>query len=144
MARTFWLSIGLLAVALAMVGAVLPLLPTVPFLLVAVFAFARSSDRLHTWLISHPRFGLTLDNWHRHGRIDRRAKKAAVLAIALTFTISCFSGLAGWILAIQFVVLAAVAGFILSRPDGTESSGIADPLVAEPASASTDTGRSDA
>jgi uncharacterized protein len=143
MARTFWLLIGLSAVALAAAGAVLPLLPTVPFLLVAVFAFARSSERLHTWLVSHPRFGLTLDNWHRHGRIDRRAKKTAVVAIALTFTISCLFGLAGWILAIQFVVLAAVVGFILSRPDGTESPELAEPTATEPGCTSTDTGVSD-
>ncbi|MGB5588769.1 MAG: YbaN family protein [Gammaproteobacteria bacterium] len=123
MARTLWLMIGLSALALGMVGTVLPLLPTVPFLLVAVFAFARSSERLHTWLTTHPRFGPTLDDWHRYGRIDRRAKRAAVVAIAITlavsFAISHLHGLAGWVLAIQFIVLASVTAFIVTRPEGS-------------------------
>ena len=48
-----WAGLGLFCVALAMVGVVLPLLPTVPFLLLAAFFFARSSSRLHTWLLTH-------------------------------------------------------------------------------------------
>lgn len=47
-----YMSIGILATALGFLGAVLPLLPTTPFILLAVFCFAKSSERFHTWLIN--------------------------------------------------------------------------------------------
>ena len=54
--KLIWAMLGLLAMALAIIGVVLPLLPTVPFLLLAAFCFARSSQKLHRWLISHKTF----------------------------------------------------------------------------------------
>ena len=54
--RILYASLGLLCVALAVIGVVLPLLPTVPFLLAAAFCFANSSERLHNWILAHKRF----------------------------------------------------------------------------------------
>ena len=55
-ARLTWLVVGLLALALAVLGIFLPLLPTTPLVLLAAFAFARSSERLHQWLLDHDLF----------------------------------------------------------------------------------------
>lgn len=116
--RLFWLVIGLISLGLGTAGAVLPLLPTTPFLLVAAFAFARSSPRLAAWLDAHPQFGPLIRNWRDHGAISRRAKIAAILVILATPALSFALGFAGWIIAIQLLVLAIVSAFILSRPDG--------------------------
>ena len=70
-----WATLGLLCVALAMVGVVLPLVPTVPFLLLAAFFFARSSSRLHTWLLTHRTFGPLIVDWQSSGAIRPAAKK---------------------------------------------------------------------
>ena len=78
MKRTLWLVLGYAATALAVAGVALPLLPATPFLLVAAYAFARSSPRLHAWLTSHEQFGPLIDNWNRYGAISPRAKTAAV------------------------------------------------------------------
>lgn len=118
MTRHFWLILGVLAVALASLGVVLPLLPTTPFLLVAAFCFARSSPRLHGWLLNHRVFGPFIHNWHKHGAISPTAKRAAVLTIVLAFAISVALGVAPLYLAIQAAVLACSATFILTRPDG--------------------------
>ncbi|MDG2479242.1 MAG: YbaN family protein, partial [Alphaproteobacteria bacterium] len=67
---------------LAILGVALPLLPTTPFLLVAAFAFARSSDRWHRWLREHRVFGPLIADWQEHGAIDRRTKLLSVLAMA--------------------------------------------------------------
>ncbi|WP_246263402.1 YbaN family protein [Parasphingopyxis algicola] len=116
--RLFWLVTGLLALGLGILGAVLPLLPTTPFLLVAAFAFARSSPRLAAWLEAHPQFGPLVANWRDHGAIGRRAKIAAMAVIVATPLVSLALGIPPWILAVQIVVLTLVSAFILSRPDG--------------------------
>lgn len=114
--RLLWLLLGLSAVALAGLGAALPLLPTTPFVLLAAFAFARSSDRLHDWLLQHRVFGPLIHNWRAHGAISRRAKIFGVLSIAAVLAISVATNTPLWILSIQVVVLGLSATFILSRP----------------------------
>lgn len=95
---------------------VLPLLPTTPFLLVAAFAFARSSTRLDRWLREHRSFGPLIDNWHRDGSIDRKVKRIAIVVILVTPAITLLFGAPLWIIACQIVVLSAAAVFILTRP----------------------------
>ncbi len=118
MSRHFYGAAGWLAVALGLIGVLLPLLPTVPFMLLAAFCFARGSNRFHDWLVNHPQFGPAIRNWHRHGAVSRRGKKAATIAICVTFGISVVLGLPGHVLAIQAVVLVCVMAFLLTRPDG--------------------------
>ena len=113
-----WTLGGLAALALGVLGAFLPLLPTVPFLLLAAFCFARGSDRLHTWLLAHPTFGPAILDWQRHGAISRKAKVAATITIALTFSLSLIMGVKTYVLGIQAVVLGCVLVFLLSRPEG--------------------------
>ena len=74
--RALWFVVGLCAVALAVLGVALPLLPTTPFVLLAAFAFAKSSERWHTWLRRHRVFGPIIENWREHGAISRRAISA--------------------------------------------------------------------
>jgi len=114
--QSLWFVVGLLALALAVVGALLPLLPTTPFLLVAAFAFARSSERLHRWLHDHAHFGPLILNWQRHGAISRRAKIIALSVIALTPVATWLAGVGVPILLLQIAILAMVAVFIITRP----------------------------
>ena len=114
--RYFWLLTGLAAVAVGAVGVVLPLLPTTPFLLVAAFAFARSSTRLNRWLREHRSFGPLIENWHRDGSIDRKVKRTAIIVILITPVITWLFGVPLWLIACQLAVLSAAAIFILTRP----------------------------
>lgn len=116
-ARSFWFVIGVLALALAVAGALLPLLPTTVFLLVAVYAFARSSKRLHDWIMNHGHFGRLVRNWQAYGSIDRRSKLFAILAMISALMLSVLLGFELWILLVQTGVLAGAALFILTRPD---------------------------
>ncbi len=113
-----WAGLGLLCVALAVVGIVLPLLPTVPFLLLAAFFFARSSSRLHNWLITHRTFGPMILDWQSSGAIRPAAKKAATLSVAAVFGLSVMLSLPAHVLIIQALVLGGVMGFIWTRPNG--------------------------
>ena len=110
-------SLGLLCVALGLAGAVLPLVPTTPFLLLAAYAFARSSPRLHEWLLSHRQFGPPLRAWREHGAIGGGAKLAAVIMLALSLVLGvALVDLDPWILVVQAGVACAVGAFILTRP----------------------------
>lgn len=116
MTQPFWLIVGVLALVCGLIGAVLPLLPTTPFLLLATFAFARSSPRLHAWITNHPHFGPPIDHWHSERAISRKAKISAVVVMGATFAISVLLGVSSRVLIIQAFVLACAAGFVLSRP----------------------------
>lgn len=116
--RLIWMITGLTALMLGFVGVVLPLLPTTPFLLVAVFAFARSSPRLEAWLINHKHFGALIRNWQRDGSIGKRTKISAAVVMALTFLLSFLLGASNMVLIVQAVVLSCAATFVLTRPDG--------------------------
>lgn len=114
--RLLWLALGVLALMLGALGAVLPLLPTVPFLLLAALAFARSSDRLHRWIVTHPVYGPPIRDWQQHGRIRRRGKVIALLSMAASLALSAALGVPGGILALQASVLAGVALYLVTRP----------------------------
>ncbi len=115
--RLFYAGLGFLSLALALIGVVLPLVPTVPFLLLAAFFFAKSSERMHAWLISHKTFGPMIVDWHGRGSIRPGAKKAATLSIAAVFLLSLALGAPNHVLIIQAVVLTGVLTFIWSRPN---------------------------
>lgn len=79
---------GLMCVALGIIGAVLPVLPTTPFLILALACFAKSSPRFHQQLLNNRWFGADLQQWEQSRTITRSSKIKAMLLIALTFAIS--------------------------------------------------------
>lgn len=115
--KTFWFILACLALVLGVIGAFLPILPTVPFLLVAAFGFARSSPRFHDWLLSHPIYGPPIRDWHEAGAIGRRAKWLATASIAAAFIPPILLGFPLWVIGLQAVVLVCVVIFIWTRPE---------------------------
>lgn len=80
---------GALSLLLGLVGIVLPLLPTVPFLLLTAACWARASPRCHRWLLAQPRLGAAIARWERERTVSRRTKwfALALLALSITFTV---------------------------------------------------------
>ena len=115
-ARYIWLLTGFAAFALGAVGMLLPLLPTTPFLLLAAFAFARSSERLSDWLVNHKTFGPPIENWRQDGSIDRKSKRLAMIIIIPSPLMTWLFDAPTWLLVSQVLILAAVSVFILTRP----------------------------
>ncbi|HUF56404.1 MAG TPA: YbaN family protein [Thermohalobaculum sp.] len=116
--RLIWITAGGAALGLGLLGIALPLLPTVPFLLLAAFCFARGSMRFHDWLVDHPRLGPPIRAWREEGAISPRAKRAALVAMAASLVLSLALGVGPALLALQAAVLACVATFIVTRPAG--------------------------
>jgi uncharacterized membrane protein YbaN (DUF454 family) len=115
-ARRALIALGWLCVALGAIGVVVPGMPTTIFLIIALWAFSRSSERFRAWLYDHPRFGPPLQAWHAHGVIPVRAKLAAVTVMAISVAI--VAGLShGWVgPAVLAALLVPVAAFIVTRP----------------------------
>lgn len=115
--RLFFLCLGLLALGLGMLGIFLPLLPTTPFLIVAAWCFARSSQRLHDWLYDHPRFGHLLRDWEAYRVIPVWAKICAVSAMTASYLyMAFFRNLPPWLLVLTGAVMLAVAAYVVSKP----------------------------
>ncbi len=114
--RLIYLSIGWIFTALGFVGAFLPFLPTTPFLLVAVWAFSKSSPKLRRWLFSHPKFGHHLKNWFEKGAIDRKAKILSLSFMGISLGISIIISENIYMPIALAVLMLLVATFIVTRP----------------------------
>ena len=79
---------GLLSIALGIIGAVLPILPTTPFLILALACFANSSPRFHKMLLNNRWFGSALQQWEKDRTITRTSKLKAIVLVVLTFSLS--------------------------------------------------------
>lgn len=79
--RPLYTAGGIFALGLAALGAFLPIMPTVPFLLVAVFCFARSNPALEKKILDHPYWGPQVQDWRERRAISRRAKVMAIGAM---------------------------------------------------------------
>ncbi len=116
--RPLYLAAGWLSLAFGALGVVLPILPTVPFVILAAFCFARSSPRLETWLLANPTFGSHIIAWREHGAISRKGKWAATAAFAVSIGLA-FAFIA-WPYWLAPCIAAALTGtWIWTRADGT-------------------------
>lgn len=117
MLRLGYAAVGIAALGLGIVGIFLPLLPTVPFILLAAFCFARSNERWERRLLEHPMFGPHIQAWRRSGAISRKGKAAAALAFAASAVIGLIFLEMPW--AILPTLAALIGGsWVLTRPDG--------------------------
>lgn len=116
--RIIYMALGWLMVGTGIAGVFLPVLPTTPFLLVALWCFTRSSPRLERWLLEHPRFGKPLKDWRQKGAIARRAKVAALTLMTISYAIFWFMTDPPPIRAsIVAAVMCCSAAYVATRPD---------------------------
>lgn len=118
--KTGYFFIGTTSLILGIIGAFLPVMPTTVFILIAAWAFAKSSDRLHQALLNHPRTGPAIKAWRCNQCIPKPAKIAAVISMLISWIIVWFT--TDWIIStIVGVILMMVITFVVSRPSTTET-----------------------
>ena len=117
LSRLVYRVIGVVALCLAVLGALLPVLPTTVFVLLAAWAFARGSPKLHAALKADPRFGPLLRDWEEHGAIPRTAKIAAVAGMAISLAVIIVVSRNWAAPAASALVMLASALFVLTRPE---------------------------
>ena len=116
MRRHLYLIAGSISISLGLIGIFLPLLPTVPFMILAAFCFARSSPRLEAKLLDHPHFGPHIRSWRERGAISRRGKKAALAAFAFSALLALLLSPWPWYL-LPIAAALVGGGWIWTRPE---------------------------
>lgn len=84
MKRPVYRALGVVSVVLGVIGAILPLLPTTPFMILAAYFFARSHPEWEARLLAHPTVGPAIQAWRDHGAIPLLAKRLATLLMAIS------------------------------------------------------------
>ena len=120
--KHFFLSIGCLAMSLGFIGLFLPLMPTTCFMILAVWAFSKSKPELARWILQHPRFGPTIDDWIKYKTIDQKTKCKISLSIVFTFSLSLLVMTPSFISsALMLSVMLVLLAYINSRNERDKS-----------------------
>ncbi|RBL85301.1 DUF454 domain-containing protein [Streptomyces cavourensis] len=116
--RALWLILGCVMLALGVIGAFLPVMPTTIFLILAVGCFSRSSPRLERWLLDSPTYGPSLRAWREQGAVSRKGKLYASLGMAVGYGLFWWGAHPSFWLALGVgVFFLASAAYVLSRPN---------------------------
>jgi uncharacterized membrane protein YbaN (DUF454 family) len=115
--RLLWRVLALVLVFLGLLGAFLPVLPTVPFLLAAAWAAGRGWPALERWLLEHPRYGEYIRRWRQGGAVPRRAKWAATVMMMFSAVLLLATGAPVAVKIGAPIFMAAVAVWLWRRPE---------------------------
>lgn len=123
--------IAALSLLLGVIGIFVPGLPTTVFIIIAAWAAARSSPRLHAWLLAHPLFGPSLHNWQNGRRVGRRAKWSAAAGMTLCGLLLWLAATPTWLLLAALTCMACVLIWLCSRPEPASATSGEPPSAGE-------------
>lgn len=122
MHRTTFLVLGFVNVAIGIVGAILPLLPSTIFFIFAAGCFARSSPKLEEKILNHPTVGPSVVAWREHGIISKKAKAFAVGGMTLGFALFLWRVHPElWLALVVAASLIGCAAYVMSRPSSLQT-----------------------
>ncbi|RYD50084.1 MAG: DUF454 domain-containing protein [Sphingomonadales bacterium] len=116
MRRHLYLAGGFLSLGLAVIGAILPVMPTTVFVILAAYCFARSSPALEARLLNHATFGPHIRSWRERGAISRKGKVAATVAFAISIIVALVFAPWPWSVA-PIVAALTIGAWIWARPE---------------------------
>ncbi|MDF2817961.1 MAG: rane protein [Stenotrophomonas rhizophila] len=114
--RWAWWLLAYASLGTGIVGIFVPGLPTTVFVLISAWAASRGSERLHTWLLQHPRFGPAIGNWQAHGAVSRKGKWMATLTMAVCASIMLWCVPIAWVKWLSIGCMTVVAAWLWTRP----------------------------
>lgn len=129
--QLLWRLLALAALALGFIGIFLPVMPTVPFVLLAAWAAGRGWPQLEVWLLNHPRYGTPIREWREYGAVSRRAKWLACTMMAGSAAMLWFAQVPTWLRGTLYALLLIVAVWLCTRPERSVLSADADPSPPE-------------
>lgn len=115
-ANALFITFGVIALIIGIIGIFLPLLPTTPLLILSAYCFSKGSQRLHQWLLTRPRIGPMIKDWEDNKVIRPRAKLLSTFMIILLFGYTLiYVEVAIWIKLLSTLIGISVLTFILTR-----------------------------
>lgn len=112
-----WRTLAGVSLLLGLIGAVLPVLPTVPFLLLSAWAAGRGWPSLEARLLAHPAYGPAIRQWRERGAVPRQAKWLASVMMLGSAIMLWWSPVAPWVRAAVYLLLMGVALWLWRRPE---------------------------
>jgi len=119
--RYLLIALGWFCVGLAFIGVMVPGIPTTIFLIIALWAFAKSSKKLHAWLINHKKFGPILKNWQSHKIVPKKAKIVMVIFQIIAVMVLYFTTKSILLSIFVLTILVFVAWYVLRLPSSIET-----------------------
>jgi hypothetical protein len=116
--RLLWRVLAVVSLLLGFIGIFLPLLPTVPFVLLAAWAASHGWPALEVWLLEHVHFGPPLRRWRANGAVPRRAKWAATAAMSASALLLLLLPQPLWLKLAAIATMAVVGAWLWRRPEG--------------------------
>lgn len=113
----FWRSLVIIFIALGMIGAVLPGMPTTVFLILALWASAKGWPSMYERLLSHPKYGATLRGWRDHGTVPRKAKWIATIMMSISAVLMLFTNAPLAVKVFTDLTMLIVAIWLWLRPE---------------------------
>ena len=117
MKRPLYLTGGIVSTALGVIGIVLTIMPTVTFLILAAFCFARSDPALEARIMNHPVYGPPIRTWREKGAVSRRGKVAATFAFSASIVFGYYTLPSPWVF-VPPVIAAVCLSWLWTRPEG--------------------------
>ncbi len=126
MKTLFWRSLVCLFMLLAIIGALLPGMPTTVFLILAAWAASKGWPQMDAWLMAHPKYGVNLRNWREHGTVARKVKLIAVGMMLLSGIAMLFTNAPFAVKLFTDITMLLVAIWLFSRPEPQLLSSVSD------------------
>lgn len=117
MKTLFWRILVSIFVILAMIGAILPGMPTTIFLILAAWAASKGWPQMDAWLLNHPKYGITLRNWREHGTVPRKAKYWASGMMFVSAMIMLFTRAPLLVKVFTDITMLIIAIWLWQRPE---------------------------
>ena len=113
----FWRSLVIIFIALGMIGAALPGMPTTVFLILALWASSKGWSSMYERLLSHPKYGATLRAWREHGTVPRKAKWIATIMMSISAVLMLFTNAPLAVKVFTDLTMLIVAIWLWLRPE---------------------------
>lgn len=117
MKTLFWRSLVVLFIILAIIGAILPGMPTTVFLILAGWAASKGWPEVDAWLLQHPKYGNTLKQWRQHKIVPRKAKYWAISMMAISATLMLYTTAPLWVKIFTNTIMLIVGIWLWTRPE---------------------------
>ena len=115
--QLLWRLLAVVGLILAIIGAVLPVMPTVPFLLLSAWAAGRGWPALEAYMLAHPQWGPPIRQWREHGAVSRKAKWLACTMMLCSGGMIWFMPVPNWVRVAVDATLLTVGLWLSTRPE---------------------------